>query len=70
MLADVFSIPESLIAKVRRIMAEEVHPDEDEKVLTEKGKKDLDEKTKEKIIINPLVEPDKMAEPDKVQKTV
>lgn len=66
-----FDIPESLIAKVRRIMAEEVHPADDEKVLTEKGKKDLEEeKMKEKIIINPLVEPDKMAEPDKIQKTV
>lgn len=48
------------------------HADDGSKVILEKDKKkkeDLEEKKAEKIIFNPEVHPDRITEPDKVQKT-
>jgi hypothetical protein len=46
--------------------------EEKKKLLVEKGKKkeEINEKEKETIILNPVVHPDRITEPDKNQKTV
>jgi len=74
---------EVLYAKAWKMHKEETEHDQkkvaipprhqdDSKVLLEKGKKkdEVDEAKGEKIIFNPEVHPDRINEPDKVQKTV
>jgi uncharacterized protein YaiL (DUF2058 family) len=79
-----FDLDELLVRKVQNVLesSEEVEPTDSKKVLSEKDT-DLEEDEKffekdekkisgksEKIIFNPMIEPDKIAEPDKNQRTV
>jgi hypothetical protein len=66
MLSESFDLPESLVEMARRILKES----SEEKEVGKKSEEIEESKTKEKIILNPEVHPDRINEPDKVQKTV